>query len=58
MPDFAEKKEKFEVIKHKIDSLVMAMRDISDEEIKKLSVKEFHDIDKHMFEILKIIERY
>lgn len=58
MSDIEEKKEKFEVIKHKIDSLIMAMRDISDEEIGKLSVKDLHDVDKHVFEILKIIERY
>ncbi|MEO9805968.1 MAG: hypothetical protein ABJF04_22100 [Reichenbachiella sp.] len=58
MSDLEEKKEKFEVIKHKIDSLVMALRDISDEEIGALSVKDMHDVDKHVFEILKVIERY
>ncbi|WP_422358712.1 hypothetical protein [Reichenbachiella sp.] len=58
MPDSEEKKEKFEVIKHKIDSLVMAMRDLSEEDVKKLSVKDFHELDKHIFDILKIIERY
>ncbi|MEP2025342.1 MAG: hypothetical protein ABJH98_08625 [Reichenbachiella sp.] len=58
MPDFKEKKEKYEVIKHKTDSLVMAVRDMSDEDIRKFSVKNLHDVDKHIFEILKIIERY
>lgn len=58
MSDLKENKEKFEVIQHKIDSLVMALRDLSDEEINKLSPKELHDVDKHIFDILKIIERY
>lgn len=58
MSDLEEKKEKFEVIKHKIDSLTMAIRDISDEDIERLAIKDFHDVDKHIFEIMKIIEGY
>ena len=58
MSDSVEKLEKFEVIKHKIDSLVMAVRDISNEEINDLTIKEMHDVDKHVFEILKILEKY
>lgn len=58
MSDLAEKLEKFEVIKHKIDSLVMAVRDISNDEINELTVREMHDVDKHVFAILKILEKY
>lgn len=58
MPELAEKKEKFEVIQHKLDSLVMAVRDMDSNDIAQLSIKEMHTIDKHAFEILKIIERY
>lgn len=58
MSDLEEKQEKFEVIKHKIDSLTMAIRDISNEDIEKLSVKDLHDVDKHIFEIMKIVEGY
>jgi len=56
--DSQEKMDKFEVIRHKIDSLVMAVKDISDDEIEELSIKDMHEIDKHVFDILKIIERY
>jgi hypothetical protein len=58
MPDLVEKKEKFEVIRHKLDSLAMVLKDMDDEDLDELSIKEMHDMDKHVFEILKIIERY
>jgi len=58
MSDAQEKNDKFEVIRHKIDSLVMAVKDISNEEIEELSIKDMHEIDKHVYEILKIIEQY
>ena len=58
MSDIQDKIDKFKVIRHKIDSLVMAVKDISNEEIEELSIKDMHEIDKHVFEILKIIEQY
>ncbi|MEO9964323.1 MAG: hypothetical protein ABJF11_00960 [Reichenbachiella sp.] len=58
MSELKEKKEKIEVIGHKVDSLRMLIRDISDEEIDELSMKELHEVDKHMFEILKTLEKF
>ena len=53
-----DKAKNFEVIRHKIETLKQVIDDMDTQTISELHISQMHAVDKHIFEIMKILEGY